>query len=99
DGSTRNIYVQLSGYHGFAVVDFNSRRETARFEHEIIPGDELHYDGLQGAPAHGLGVSPDGTTLWSTSKVNSYAYIHSLPNLEYVDRVLVGQHPEWITFT
>ena len=28
DGSTRNIYVQLSGYHGLAVVDFASGRET-----------------------------------------------------------------------
>lgn len=99
DGSTKNIYVQLSGYHGFAVVDFSTQKEISRIEHEIIAGDELHYDGLQGAPAHGLAVSPDGTTLWSTSKMNSYAYVYSLPNLDFVNRVFVGQHPEWITFT
>ena len=56
-------------------------------------------DGLQGAPAHGLAVSPDGKTLWSTSKVYSHVYIHSLPDLKEVGRVFVGQHPEWITFT
>ncbi|GJM13779.1 MAG: hypothetical protein DHS20C12_21820 [Pseudohongiella sp.] len=99
DGSTKNIFVQLSGFHGFAVVDFDSRREVARVEHPAVPGEEAHLDGLQGAPAHGLAVSPDGKTLWSTSKVYSHVYIHSLPELEEIGRVFVGQHPEWITFT
>ncbi|MEX0965376.1 MAG: YncE family protein [Pseudohongiellaceae bacterium] len=99
DGSTKSIFVQLSGFHGFAVVDFDSRAEVARIEHPAVPGEEAHLDGLQGAPAHGLAVSPDGKTLWSTSKVYSHVYIHSLPDLEEIGRVFVGQHPEWITFT
>ncbi|MDP2140032.1 MAG: YncE family protein [Gammaproteobacteria bacterium] len=99
DGSTRNIYVQLSDFHGFAVVDFNTRKEVARIEHPAVPGEPAHLDGLQAAPAHGLGVSPDGKTLWSTSKVYSHAYVHSLPDLKEIGRVFVGQHPEWITFT
>lgn len=99
DGSTRNIYVQLSGLHGFAVVDFAKRAEAARVEHPPVPGEIAHTDGLQGAPAHGLGVSPDGSTLWSTSKVYSHVYVHSLPDLREIGRVRVGQHPEWVTFT
>jgi YVTN family beta-propeller protein len=99
DGSTRHIYVQLSSLHGFAIVDFNKRQEVARIEHPEIPGVHAHYDGLQGAPAHGLGVSPDGKTLWSTSKVFGHAYVYSLPDLKEVGHVFVGQHPEWITFT
>lgn len=99
DGSTKNIYVQLSNFHGFAVVDFASGKETARIEHPAIEGEHPHTDGLQGAPAHGLAVSPDGTRLWSTSKVYGYAYVHALPGLEEVGRVFVGQHPEWVTFT
>ena len=55
--------------------------------------------GLQGAPAHGLGVSPDGKTLWSTSKVYSHAYVFSLPDIKPIGTVFVGQHPEWVTFT
>jgi YVTN family beta-propeller protein len=99
DGSTRNIYVQLSNFHGFAVVDFKSRKEVARVEHPPVANVHAHKDGLQGAPAHGLGVSPDGRTLWSTSKVYGYAYVHSLPDLKEIGRVFVGQHPEWVTFT
>ena len=99
DGSTRDIIVQLSDFHGFVVVDFASGKETARIEHPAIEGEHPHTDGLQGAPAHGLLVSPDGTRLWSTSKVYGYAYVHSLPDLKEVGRVYVGQHPEWITQT
>lgn len=99
DGSTRNIYVQLSNFHGLAVVDFASGKEIKRIEHPPIPGEHAHTDGLQGAPAHGLGVAPDGKTLWSTSKVYSAAYVFSLPNIEPIGTVFVGQHPEWVTFT
>lgn len=99
DGSTKDVIVQLSDFHGFAVVDFASGKETARIEHPAIPGEHPHTDGLQGAPAHGLWVSPDGTRLWSTSKVYGYAYVHSLPDLKEVGRVFVGQHPEWVTAT
>ena len=99
DGSTKNVYSQLSGFHGFVRIDFASGKETARLEHPAVPGAEAHRDGLQGAPAHGLGVSPDGRTIWSTSKVYGYAYVHSLPDLKEIGRVFVGQHPEWLTFT
>lgn len=99
DGSTDKIFVQLSGFHGFAVVDFDQRKEVARVEHPAADGQEAHYDGLQGAPAHGLGVPPDGKTVWSTSKVYSTVYVHSLPDLKEIAQIYVGQHPEWITFT
>jgi DNA-binding beta-propeller fold protein YncE len=32
DGSTRRIFVQLTGLNGFAVVDFEKRAEVARIE-------------------------------------------------------------------
>ena len=80
-------------------VDFASGKETARIEHPAIPGVEAHTDGLQTAPAHGLAVTPDGKSLWSTSKVYGYAYVHSLPDLKEIGRVFVGQHPEWLTLT
>ena len=99
DGSTRNIYVQLSNFHGFAVVDFATGKETARIEHPAVSGVDAHKDGLQGAPAHGLGVTPDGRAIWTTSKVYGYAYVYSLPDLKEIGRVFVGQHPEWVTFT
>ena len=77
DGSTKRIFVQLSDYPGGAVVDWATRKEVTRWEHAVVPGAELHSDGLQAAPAHGLGI-PDGRHLWSTSKVNGYVYVYNL---------------------
>ena len=99
DGSTNRVFVQLSDYHGFITVDFATGKELARYELPAIPGVEAHWDGLQGAPAHGLGITPDGRQLWATSKVYGYAYVYSLPDLKELAKVYVGQHPEWMTFS
>jgi YVTN family beta-propeller protein len=99
DGSTKRIFVQLSDYHGVAVVDFASRKEVSRFEMPPVAGEEKHTEGLQGAPAHGLGVTADGKVLLATSKVYSRMYAYSLPDLKPIGSVHVGQHPEWITFS
>jgi YVTN family beta-propeller protein len=56
-------------------------------------------DALQGSPAHGLAVSPDGSQVWSTSKPNDHVYAWSLPNLEFLGGVHVGHHPDWLTMT
>ncbi len=99
DGSTSRIFLQLSDYHGIAVVDFATRKEVSRFEMVGIPDEEKHTQGLQAAPAHGLGVTPDGKTLFATSKVYSQLYAYSLPDLKPLGTVNVGQHPEWVTFS
>jgi YVTN family beta-propeller protein len=99
DGSTSRIFVQLSDYHGIAVVDFNQRKEVSRFETPAIPGETRHTEGLQGAPMHGFAITPDGKLLLATSKVYSTMYGYSLPDLKPVGHVHVGGHPEWITLT
>ncbi len=99
DGSTRNMYVQVTNLHGFAVVDFETRREIGRIVQPEIPRAERNSEGIQGAPAHGIKVSPDGTSIWSTSKINSRVYAYSLPDLDYLGAVKVGTVPDWLTFT
>jgi YVTN family beta-propeller protein len=44
-------------------------------------------------------VSPDGKTLWTTSKINSHVYAYSMPDLKFLGGVKVGLVPDWITFT
>ncbi|HJO37278.1 MAG: cytochrome D1 domain-containing protein [Vicinamibacterales bacterium] len=100
NGSTRRVFVQLSDFHGFAIVDFEERREVGgRIELPELPEAEQHTEFLQGSPSHGQGVTPDGTMLWLCSKVNSYVYAYSLPDLKYVGGVHVGSHPDWLTFS
>lgn len=99
DGSTRHIYVQLSNYHGVAVVDFATRRETRRWELPVVAGQHKELEGLQGAPAHGLAVTPDQKLLLATSKWYGAMYAYSIPDYMLVGTVVVGSHPEWITLT
>lgn len=99
DGSTRHIFVQLSNYHGVAVVDFAARKEKTRFELPAVPGEEKELEGLQGSPAHGLAVTPDQKTLLATSKWYGAMYAYSLPDFTLRGHVVVGSHPEWLTLT
>ena len=110
DGSTRRIFVQLSGFHGFAVVDFAKRAEVARIKLPDKPGGFGVLEGRTGTPAHGIGVAPDGRSLWVGSSFANAIFKYSLPSLTlmgYCALPLVhplghaptGGVPEWITFT
>ena len=99
DRSVRRMFVQITNFHGFAVVDFEKRKEVSRITLPSLPPDQRHLDGLQGSPAHGIGVTPDGKTLWVNSKMNSYVYVYSLPDLKLLGGVHVGDHPDWLTIT
>ena len=97
DGSTKDIIVQLSNFHGFAVVDFAAREEVRRVTLPDPPGQEKETQGLQGSPSHGLAITPDGKLLWATSKYYDYVAAYSLPEYKLLKVVPVGLHPEWLT--
>jgi YVTN family beta-propeller protein len=99
DGTTRRMFVQISNYHGFFLVDFESRKEVGRIALPELPKEQQNWDTLQGSPSHGIGVAPDGKTLWVCSKVNHAVYAYSLPDLKLLGGVEVGHHPDWLTFT
>jgi YVTN family beta-propeller protein len=99
DGSTSRAFVQLSDFHGFAVVDFAQRKEIQRIALPEVPQAERHTQGLQGSPSHGIAIAPDGRSMWVCSKVNSYVYAYSLPDLKLLGGVHVGDHPDWLTIT
>ena len=98
DRSTRRIYAQLSDFNGFAVVDFNTRREVARIRYPEVPRDQQLPDH-GGSIAHGIGVTPDNKYLVANSSLNSTTYVYSLPDLTLVGGAKVGHSPNWVTIT
>src|ERR1700722_8414079 len=110
DGSTKRIFVQLSDLNGFAVLDFAARKEVARVQ---LPAarSEFETDGERStAPSHGIGVAPDGKTLWVTSIPNNAVYVYSpaalslmgevaLPQLKLPGHAPISAVPNWVTFT
>jgi YVTN family beta-propeller protein len=110
DGSTRRIFVQMSDYNGFAVVDFAKRVEVAKVRLPDPPAEFAMDEGRATSPSHGIGVSPDRKTLWVTSIPNNAVYVYSLADLSLAGRVdlpslkLPGHKPisavaNWVTFT
>jgi YVTN family beta-propeller protein len=97
DGSTKEIILQLSNFHGFAVVDFAAHKEVRRVTLPDPTGQEKETEGIQGAPAHGLAITKDGRKLWVTSKYYGYVAAYSLPDCKLLQVVPVGSHPEWLT--
>src|SRR5436190_2580282 len=99
DGSTKRVFVNVNKYNGFVVVDFATHKETARIALPEIPVEQRAKGTFNNAPSHGLGVAPDGKTLWVTSRMNHAAYAYSLPDLKYLGGSDVGADPDWITFS
>ena len=71
DGSTKRIFVQLSGFNGFITVDFATHTIVDKIKLPEVSAAEKVTEGLQGSPAHGLAVTPDGKTLGVLSKMNT----------------------------
>jgi YVTN family beta-propeller protein len=99
DGSTKRMFIQISDFHGFYIVDFAAHKEIGRVTLPELPKDQQNWDTLQGSPSHGIGVAPDGKTLWVCSKVNHAIYAYSMPDLKLLGAVPVGHHPDWLTFS
>ena len=112
DGSTRRIFAQISNLHGFAVVDFAARKEVARI---IFPDEPKGYGSIEGrvgagVPSHGIGVAPDGKSVWANSHIANAVFAYSLPDLKLLGHAVlpdlklpgrdaIGAIPDWVTFT
>src|ERR1700674_794447 len=110
DGSTSRIFVELSTVHGFAVVDFAKRAEVARIKLPDQPGGFGIAEGRTGTPSHGIGITPDGKSLWVNSTLSNAVFKYSLPDLKLIGHGALpevhplghaptGAIPECIAFT
>jgi YVTN family beta-propeller protein len=98
DGSTKWIFVQLSGFNGFAVVDFATHKEINRIKlPDLPPGKEKYPEG--GNESHGMAVTADNKTLGVNSRLNSSVYMYAIPDLKLLGSVEVGKSPDWVTLT
>jgi YVTN family beta-propeller protein len=99
DGSTRWLFAQLTGFNGFAVVDFAMRKEIKRIKNpDLPPGRSTVPQGAD--PSHGMAVTSDGKTLIVCSRLNNALYSYSLPDLKVTGTVFLGgKGAAWVTLT
>ena len=100
--------MELSGFNGFAAIDFDKRQESARVR--LPEPDERGGYGRRSDTSHGIGVAPDNKTLWVVSRVSNAVYSYALPDLRLLGKVdlpelqlpgraPIGSSPHWVTFT
>ena len=100
DGSTRWILVNVGGFHGMWVLDW----ETQQVVRKISPPDDAWMatdqtaDGIQSATSHGVVVLPDQSAVWVSSRGTSHIFGWSLPDFRFLGRVYIG-NPAWLTAT
>jgi YVTN family beta-propeller protein len=99
NGSTKWIFAQLTGFNGFAVVDFATHKEIRRIQNpDLPPGKKTVPEGSD--PSHGMAVTPDNKTLVVCSRLNNYLYSYSLPDLKLLGSAeLGGKGAGWVTLT
>jgi len=98
DGSTKWIFVQLTGFNGFAVIDFATHKEISRIKLPALPSGKAPFL-YGGNESHGMAVTSDEKTLVVNSRLNSAVYSYSLPDLKLLGGVDVGLAPDWVTLT
>mgnify|MGYP003351030287 FL=1 len=63
-----------------------------------------------GVPSHGIGIAPDGKSLWVNSHIANAVFAYSLPDLKLMGHAslpeaksasgdAVGSIPDWVTFS
>lgn len=89
-------YVALSGLQGFVEADMRERKVTAQVDLPELPeGTPVPYLNTY---VHGVTLSPDESTVWLANCPGGAVYAYSIPELEQVAKVEVGEYPHWFAW-
>lgn len=98
DRDEKTMYVALSGFHGFVIVDIPSRKVASKVEFPPLPpGIDLR--PLLNTATHGLTLTPEGKELWAASVPTESVYVYDVQNGTVSPAIGVGKLPNWIAFS
>jgi DNA-binding beta-propeller fold protein YncE len=95
-GDGRTAYVQNSWLHGFHVVDLIQNRILKTIALPTLGGDVPVPVEWPNTFDHGMVLTPDEKHLIAVATTGGYASIYSVPELDLVASVPVGQEPSWV---
>ncbi len=113
DLSSQVVPAKVSPSPAVSATHCSSTLRTSSFLREVV--SQLHRPkallsaGEAAGPSHGIGVAPDGKTLWVTSIPQNAVFAYSLADLSLVGQVALpelelpgrspgGAVPNWVTF-
>lgn len=89
----QRLYLTMRWLNGALVID-SDRGEVVN---RIALGEPKF--AAQGKDAHGLAITRDGQEIWLSTQTTNDVTVLSLPDHQVIDRIDVGQNPNWIEFT
>jgi YVTN family beta-propeller protein len=98
DHEEKTLYVALSLFHGFIVVDIPSRKVVHKVEFPALPPD-TDLRPLLNTATHGLMLTPDGKELWAASVPTGNVYVYDIASGKVSPGIGVGRFPNWIAFS
>jgi YVTN family beta-propeller protein len=98
DREEKTLYVALSLFHGFVIVDIPSRKVVHKVEFPALPPN-LDLRPLLNTATHGLTLTPDGKELWAASLPTGNVFVYDVPSAKVSSPIAVGQLPNWIAFS
>ena len=98
DREEKTLYVALSGFHGFVIVDIPSRKVVHQVDFPALPPN-TDLRPLLNTATHGLTLTPDGKELWAASVPTGSVYVYDVPSGKVSPAIAVGQFPNWIAFS
>ena len=98
DGSESFAYACVNELLGFEVADLKAGKVVRRVE---VPGFAKGPVKRHGCPSHGIGMTPDGRSLWVCDAHNQRVHVFDItgdaPKL--VDSLATRDQPGWVTFS
>lgn len=88
------LFVNRDGLLGFEVVDLAERRVVATAHYELSREERA-----TPSRSHGIGVTPDGSEVWSTDINNAAVHVFDVGEREpkEIARLSTGRTPLWLT--
>jgi YVTN family beta-propeller protein len=93
----KTLYVALSDYHGFEIVDTHSKKQIAKVDLPPAPPAECELEPH--TETHGLALSPNEKELWVTSLADGGVYVYDIASKRFSKEIATGQCPNWIAFS
>ena len=93
----KTLYVALSDYHGFEIVDIPSKKQVARVDLPAAPPADCELEPH--TETHGLALAPNEKELWVTSLTDGGVYVYDIASKKLSKEIMTGACPNWIGFS
>jgi YVTN family beta-propeller protein len=93
----KTLYVALSDYHGFEIVNIADKKEIARVDLPTAPPADCILEPH--TETHGIALSPDEKELWVTSLSDGRLYVYDIAAKTISKGISTGECPNWIGFS